>query len=90
MFVNRGATIGHDNHIGAYSRIQPGANLGSLTVIGRGVTIGLGANVIERLRIGDGAIVGAGAVVLKDVPHMVLVAGVPAIVRKSLATEDAP
>lgn len=84
VFVNRGVTLGHDNRIGAFSRIQPGANLGGLSVYGRGVTVGLGATVLERLCIGDHAVIAGGAVVLADVPAAVMVAGVPATVRKQL------
>jgi sugar O-acyltransferase (sialic acid O-acetyltransferase NeuD family) len=89
VFVNRGVTVGHDNRVGAFSRIQPGANLGSLSRIGRGVTIGLGATLVERLRVGDGSVIGAGAVVLEDVPDRVMVAGVPATIRKHLAGDAA-
>lgn len=87
VFVNRGVTLGHDNRIGAYSRIQPGANLGGLSVYGRGVTVGLGATVLERLCIGDGSVIAGGAVVLADVPAAVMVAGVPATIRKQLAPD---
>ncbi|MEN9867113.1 MAG: hypothetical protein RL748_2703 [Pseudomonadota bacterium] len=85
VFVNRGVSIGHDTHIGAYSRIQPGSNLGGLSRIGQGVTVAIGATVLERLVVGDGAFIAAGAVVLADVAANVLVAGVPAKVKKQLA-----
>lgn len=85
VFVNRGVTIGHDTRIGAFSRIQPGSNLGGLSRIGRGVTIAIGATLTERLVIGDYAYIGAGAVVTSDVPDGVLMAGVPARFKKSLA-----
>lgn len=87
VFVNRGVTVGHDNQIGAYSRIQPGASLGGLSVYGRAVTVGLGATVLERLCIGDNAVIAGGAVVLADVPAAVMVAGVPATVRKQLVID---
>lgn len=84
VFINRAVSVGHDTKIGAFSRLQPGSNVGGLTRIGQGVTIGIGATVLERLVIGDGALVAAGAVVLNDVAPHVLVAGVPAKVKKSL------
>ena len=87
VFVNRGVMIGHDNQIGAYSRIQPGASLGGLSVYGRAVTVGLGATVLERLCIGDDAVIAGGAVVLADVPAAVMVAGVPAAIRKQLVID---
>ena len=85
VFVNRGVTIGHDTHIGAFSRIQPGSNVGGLSRFGRGVTIGIGATLVERLVVGDNAVIGAGSTVLDDVPEDVLVVGVPARVKKSIA-----
>jgi sugar O-acyltransferase (sialic acid O-acetyltransferase NeuD family) len=84
VFVNRGVTIGHDNHIASFTRVQPGANVGGLSRIGRGVTIGIGATLVERLRIGDGAVIAAGAVVLHDVEAHTMVAGVPATVRRHM------
>lgn len=86
VFINRGVTIGHDTRLGDYSRIQPGSNLGGLSVIGEGVTVGIGATLIERLRIGNRSVIGAGAVVLQDVPEDVLVVGIPAKVKKHLAS----
>lgn len=85
VFVNRGVTLGHDTVVGPYTRLQPGSSIGGLSVLGQGVTVGLGATVLERLRIGAGSFVGAGAVVLEDVPARVLVAGVPARIKKQLA-----
>lgn len=85
VFVNRGVTIGHDTQIGAFSRIQPGSNLGGLSRIGRGVTVAIGATLIERLVVGDYAFIGAGAVATADVPANVLVVGIPAKFKKTLA-----
>lgn len=84
VFINRGVTIGHDTKIHAYSRIQPGCNIGGLTQIGKSVSIGIGATIIDRVHIGDNTVVGAGSIVLKDLQANVMVAGVPAVVKKSL------
>lgn len=84
VFVNRGVTVGHDTRVGAWTRLQPGCNVGGHVRIGAGVMVGMGANVIEELVIGDGSVVAAGAAVIADVPERVLVAGVPAAVRKTL------
>jgi serine O-acetyltransferase len=43
-----------------------------------GVLIGAAASIIGNIEIGEGAKVGAGSVVMKDVPPHVTVAGVPA------------
>ncbi|KAA0207252.1 MAG: acyltransferase [Proteobacteria bacterium] len=46
--------------------------------IGRDVWIGAACIVLPGVSIGDGAVVAAGSIVTKDVPPMVIVAGVPA------------
>jgi sugar O-acyltransferase (sialic acid O-acetyltransferase NeuD family) len=85
VFVNRCAMVGHDTRVGMFSRIQPGANVAGLSRLGRGVTIGIGATLVERLEIGDNAVIGAGSVVLEDVPENVLVAGIPAQIKKVIS-----
>lgn len=84
VFVNRGVTVGHDTRVGAWTRLQPGCNVGGHVQIGAGVMVGMGASVIEELVIGANSVIAAGAAVIADVPERVLVAGVPAAVRKQL------
>lgn len=47
------------------------------------VWIGTGAIVLPGVTVGKGSIIAAGSVVTKDVPPYSLVAGVPAVVKKS-------
>lgn len=54
-------------------------------VVGANVWIGAGATVLQGVTIGEDAVVAAGAVVTRDVPPGVLVAGVPALVVKSVS-----
>ena len=56
--------------------------------IRRGAIIGANATIMAGVTIGEKAIVGAGAVVTKDVPPEHVVAGNPAVWRKS--TSDLP
>ncbi|MHA1554163.1 MAG: serine O-acetyltransferase [Alphaproteobacteria bacterium] len=46
--------------------------------IGDGVLIGAGAKVLGNINVGDCSRIAAGSVVLKDVPAMMTVAGIPA------------
>lgn len=82
--INRGVLVGHGTIIGSGVNIQPGANIAGLTKVGPGATINMGAIIADRVKIGANSIVAAGAVVLDDVPPNVLVAGVPAIVKRQL------
>jgi hypothetical protein len=52
--------------------------------IGNGCTIGVGAIVMQGCTVGDGTIVAGGAVARGDIPSNVMVAGVPAEVKKEL------
>jgi serine O-acetyltransferase len=70
--IRQGVTIGNAG---------PQDPLGA-PVIGNRVEIGAGAKIIGRIRIGDDAIIGANAVVVRDVPSMAVVGGVPARVIK--------
>jgi sugar O-acyltransferase (sialic acid O-acetyltransferase NeuD family) len=83
VFVNTGVSVGHDTIIHEYVRLNPGCNIAGHVEIFDSAMIGLGASVIQELIIGKGAVVAAGAVVIKDVKENTLVAGVPAIVKKS-------
>ena len=51
------------------------------------VWIGGGAFINPGVTIGKGAVVASGAVVTKDVPPNTLVAGVPAVVKKTIDNE---
>ena len=56
--------------------------------IGENCWIGAGAIILPGIRIGNGSVVAAGAVVNKDVPENVMVAGVPAEVKKYLKKDS--
>ncbi len=84
VFINRNASIGHDSTLSKFSIVQPGANLAGHIMVGEGAVIGIGATVIEDQSIGHHAMVAAGAVVTRQVPPGMLVAGVPATVKKQI------
>lgn len=70
--IRQGVTIGN-----AGSADPMGA-----PTIGSRVEIGAGAKLIGRVTIGDDVIIGANAVVVRDVPSMAVVGGVPARVLR--------
>ncbi len=71
------------HHIGTMEQAA-GEGYGEDIIIEDGVWIGFGAIILPGVRIGKGSIVAAGAVVNKSVPSGVLVAGVPAKIKRSL------
>lgn len=80
VLLNRGANLGHDVTVDAYTTIGPGVTIAGSVSIGAGAYLGVGAVVRDHIAIGEGAIVAAGAVVVKPVPPRTLVAGCPATV----------
>lgn len=57
-------------------------------VIGDGAWIGACAVILPGVTIGAGAVVAAGAVVTRDVPDHSVVAGVPAVVVRTLDSDE--
>lgn len=76
------SVITHDVKIGEFVEISPNVSLLGRGVVGDFSHIACGAIVLPNVKIGKNVVVAAGAVVTKDVPDNVMVAGVPAIVKK--------
>lgn len=82
--INTGAIVDHDNIIEDNVQIAPGCNLAGRVTCRCDCFIGTGATIIPGLIIGDGAYVAAGATVIRSVKPRTLVAGCPAIEKKTL------
>lgn len=82
--INLNCTIGHDTTIGEYVEICPNVNISGHCKIDDGVFIGTSATLLPKVHIGKNSVVAAGAVVTKDVPANVMVAGIPAVIKKEL------
>ncbi|MBE9068561.1 acyltransferase [Leptolyngbya cf. ectocarpi LEGE 11479] len=66
-----------DNHcIGDSQKTKP-------IVIGNKVWIGMNVTILKGVSVGDGAVIAAGALVNQNVPPRTLVAGIPAVVKKT-------
>jgi sugar O-acyltransferase (sialic acid O-acetyltransferase NeuD family) len=85
--VMPGATLTHDDEIGAYATLAAGVRLAGGVRVEEGAYVGAGALVREHLTIGAWSLVGMGAVVLADVPPGEVWAGVPA---RRLRRADVP
>lgn len=84
--ISSGSFISHDVNIGAHTYCAPALNIAGRTNIGECCFIGISSTTIDNITIGDHSVIAAGSVVTKDVPPKVLVAGVPAVVKKTLET----
>lgn len=69
------------HHLGTIEQAA-GEGYGEDIIIEDGVWIGFGAIILPGVKIGKGSIVAAGSVVNTSVPDGVLVAGVPAKIKK--------
>lgn len=78
VICNTGCIIEHENKIGKYAHIGPGAILCGNVDVGEYSFIGAGAVVRQGLKIGANVTIGAGAVVTKNVPDNQVWVGVPA------------
>ncbi len=84
VLINLNCTIGHDSQIGAFTEICPNVNISGHCNIGNEVFIGTSATILPGVTIGNNSIVAAGSVVTKSVPANVMVAGIPAVIKKEL------
>ena len=86
--LNTGCIVDHETMISTACHVCPGARLAGRVTAESGAFIGIGATIVQRVRIGHDAIVGAGAVVLRDVPPMTTVVGLPAREIKHVEDPD--
>ena len=56
--------IGHDNIIGDYNGLMPGAHLSGGITIGNGNLLGVASVVLQGLTIGNGVTLGANSVLM--------------------------
>ena len=80
--VNTCSSIDHDCVFEDGVHISPGVHIGGTTNIGKATWVCVGASVANNVAIGKNAVVAAGAVVTKNIPDNVMVAGVPAVIKK--------
>ena len=85
--LNTSISVNHDCVINDGVHLSPGVHIGGTTIIGEKSWICIGANVSNNLSIGRNVVVAAGASVIKNIDDNVMVAGVPATVKK-IRSED--
>jgi acetyltransferase-like isoleucine patch superfamily enzyme len=88
--LGTGCYVGHDTEIGEFADLSPGVHLASGGQVARGARLGIQSTVINDVKIGEEAQVAAGAVVIRDVEPLTLVAGVPAVLKRTLEARVVP
>ncbi len=86
--VNSGAIVEHDCVLENYVHISPNATLAGGVQIKNSTHVGMGALILQNITVGSGSVVAAGSVVTKDVSDNVLVAGVPARIKKTFCKDS--
>lgn len=76
--LNTGCRVDHDNDIGAFCHVAPGAVLAGTVTLGEGAFVAAGAVVIPNRTLGEWCTVGAGGVVVRDTQPGLTYVGVPA------------
>jgi len=82
--INTGAIIEHDCILEDGVHISPNAAMGGTVNVGKKTWICIGSSIANNIKIGENVVIGAGSVVLKNIPNNVLVAGIPAIIKKKI------
>jgi sugar O-acyltransferase (sialic acid O-acetyltransferase NeuD family) len=84
VFLSSRCFVSHDVKIHAHTYCGPAINLAGNTEVGECCFLGISTTSIDDITIGMNVQTAAGSVLTKDVPSNVMVAGVPAEVKKKI------
>jgi sugar O-acyltransferase (sialic acid O-acetyltransferase NeuD family) len=76
--INTSSVIEHDNRLGNYVHVSPGAVLCGTVTVGDNTHIGAGSVVRNNITICENCVVGCGSAVVKDITQSGVYSGVPA------------
>lgn len=81
--VNKGVNIDSNTTVEKFSTLAPGTIIGRNVSIGIGVFLGIGSIVLDEIEVHNHSVIAAGATVINNVPSNTLVAGIPAVIKKT-------
>ena len=84
VFLSSTCYISHDVSIGPDSYCSPALNIAGHTTIGECCFLGMNTTAIDGIKIDGYVRTAAGTVITKDTPSHVLLAGVPASIKRKL------
>ena len=88
VLVSSRSFVSHHVKIGAHTFCGPAVNLAGNTEVGECCFLGISTTCIDGVRVGRNVQTAAGSVVTKDVPDDSLIAGVPAVVKRTLPFDE--
>ncbi|MHC4665964.1 MAG: acetyltransferase [Planctomycetota bacterium] len=77
--------VSHNVNIHAHTFCAPAVNLAGNTEVDECCFLGINTTSVDGIRIGTNVQTAAGSVLTKDAPPNVMVAGVPAVVKKEIS-----
>jgi sugar O-acyltransferase (sialic acid O-acetyltransferase NeuD family) len=86
--INTSSSIDHDCFINDGVHISPGVHVGGTVIVDKCTWVCIGSSLVNNITIGSNVIVAAGAVITNNVPDNVVVAGVPAIIKKYIGVVE--
>lgn len=86
--LNTSSTVDHDCMLENGVHVSPGVNVSGTVHIKKCTWLGVGSKVSNNISIGSNVIVAAGSTVIHDIPDNVMVAGVPAKIKKHFGDEE--
>lgn len=75
--INTSSSIDHDNDIGDYVHVSPGARTAGIVSIGSRTWLGVSSTVSNNIKICHDCTIGAGSVVIRDIVKPGIYFGVP-------------
>ena len=75
--INTGASVDHDNFIGDFVHVSPGARLAGTVRVEQESWLGIGSVISNNIDITSRTIIGAGSVVIKDLKESGTYIGIP-------------
>lgn len=82
--VNLNACVGHDSVLGDFVTLHPGSKVNGSCSIGSLTELGTLSAMLPGVAVGASSVIGMGAMVIRDLPDLVVAAGVPAKILRQL------
>jgi sugar O-acyltransferase (sialic acid O-acetyltransferase NeuD family) len=76
--INTSSSLDHENIIGDYVHVSPGAHLAGAVRVSEGCWLGIGSLISNNITICENCIIGAGAVIVSDIVESGKYVGIPA------------